>query len=109
MKKVMLALAVVSIVGACTATSEAGWRYRRAVRASYFAPVVVAPRYVAPAPIVVARPILAPPILAPRVYVPRPYYSYFGAPAGVFVRGGGYYYGGSVQVHTPGLGLSISY
>ena len=102
MKKVMLALMAVAMLGACTAAAEAGW-FRRAARRSYYAPVVVRPHYVAP--VYVARPVY----VAPPVYVARPAYRYYGAPAGVYVRGGGYYSGGGVRVHTPGFGLSISY
>ncbi len=115
MKRVMLALIAVAVVGTFAASAEAGGRYRRAVRRAYYAPVVVRPRYVAPVhvhvarPVVVARPVYVPRrvYVAPPVFVARPVYSY-GIPAPVHVPYGAYY-GGGVHVHTPGLGLHISY
>lgn len=54
MKKVILAMVAVAVVGFCSTSAEAGHRYaRRVVRGRVYAPVVrVRPRYVAP---VVAR------------------------------------------------------
>ena len=107
MKKIILALAAVAMVGVCTASAEAG-RWGRVARRAYYAPVVVRPRYVAP--VVVARPVYVAPrvYVAPPVYRVRPAYNYYG-PGSVYVRGGGAYYGGAVRVRTPGFGLSISY
>ena len=110
MKKVLLALLAVTLLGVGTTSAQAGWwRYRRAFVP--VAPVVVRPAYVAP--VYVARPVyVAPPIVTGPIVVPsRPIYRYnsYYAPTSVQVRRGSYYYPGGVQVRTPGLGLSISY
>jgi len=99
MKKVLLVLVVVGMLGACTASAEAGWRYRWGVRRPFVAPVVVRPRVVAP--VVVRRPVF----VAPPVHVVRPVVPFFG-PAVVPVRS---FYGGGVHVQSPGFGLHISY
>ena len=97
MKKVLLALAVVAIIGMSVSTAEAGrGRYRRGyVTYGRAVPVVtVRPRYYAP------------------VYVARPYgpvYGYYGPRTGVYVRSGGYYRGGGVIVNTPGFGLNLRF
>ena len=102
MKKILLAIVAMSLVGMTVSKAEAGrWGYGRPV-VSYgwvrpIGPVVVAPRYYRPA------------------YVARPTYYYgpyrYGYPAlrtGVFVQGD-YYGGGGVIVRTPGFGLNIRY
>lgn len=100
MKKLMLALVAVSMIGMFASTAEAGrWRWRR----SYYPPVVVRP-YVAP--VYVSRPVVVAPrpvYVAPSPVIYRQYYS----PTSVYVRSG--YYGGGVRVNTPGFGLHISY
>ncbi len=100
MKKMVLVLAAVAVVGFCTPSAEAGRYYRRAVRGVRVAPVVrVRPVYVAP----VVRP----------VYVQRPAYiydyGYYRPRTSVIVGGGPYYYGGGVQVRVPGFGLNVRY
>jgi hypothetical protein len=105
MKKILLALLAVALVGICSSSAEAGWRYRWAPRRFYAPPVVVRPHYVAP--VYVARPVyVAPPV--PFVAPVYRYHSYYG-PTSVQVRSGSYYYPGGVRVRTPGFGLSISY
>jgi hypothetical protein len=98
MKKLILVLVAAATVCICTASAEAGWRYRWGYRGCY-APVVRP--YVAP--VYVARPVY----VAPSVVVPQPVYRSYRVPSRVYVGSG--YYGGGVQVHTPGFGLSISY
>ncbi len=102
MKKLFLALVAVAVVGLCTTSAEAGWRYgRRAVR---YAPVVrVAPRYVAP----VIGPVVGPVVVRRPAYIYD--YPYYRAPVSVIVGGGGYYYGGGVRVRVPGFGLDVRY
>ncbi len=103
MKKVILAMVAVAVVGFCSTSAEAGHRYaRRVVRGRVYAPVVrVRPRYVAP--------VVAP--VAP-VIVRRPAYIYdyglYRAPS-VIVGPRGYYYGSGVHVRVPGFGLDIRY
>jgi hypothetical protein len=101
MKKVMLALVALVVVGMFAVPAEAGrWRWRRA----YAPPVVVRP-YVAP--VYVARPTyVVPPVVVARPVFTAPAYRYYG-PSSVYV--GRSYYGGGVQVRTPGFGLRISY
>ncbi len=106
MKKVILALVAVAVVGWCTASAEAGHRYgRRAVRTAWYPPVVrVQPRFVAPVVVPVARPMVAP------VIVRRPAYYYdpflYRGPS-IFVGGG--YHGSGVHVRVPGFGLDVRY
>ena len=102
MKKILLAIVAMTLVGMTVSKAEAGrWGYGRPVVSYGWArpmgPVVVAPRYYRPA------------------YVARPTYYYgpyrYGYPAlrtGVFVQGD-YYGGGGVIVRTPGFGLNIRY
>jgi hypothetical protein len=101
MKKILLAIVAVTLVGITVSKAEAGrWGYGRPIVSYGWArpigPVVVAPRYYRPA--YVARP-----------FYYGPYYDGY-APwrTGVIVRGG-YYGGGGVIVRTPGFGLDIRY
>ncbi len=110
MKNILLGTAAFLLVAMVANSAQAGWRYYRWRPLAPVAPVVVRPAYVAP--VYVARPVyVAPPVMVPPIVVPQRVYHYGGyyGPTSVQVRSGSYYYPGRVQVHTPGVGLSISF
>jgi hypothetical protein len=97
MKPMIVSVCVLLSFLVLATSAEANWRYRAPVRVYRPVPGVrVVPRYVTPVV----------PYYAPRrVYVGP--YRYFGPGTGVVVPGG--FYGGSVMVRTPGLGLNVGY
>jgi hypothetical protein len=105
MKKILLAIVAVALVGMAVSKAEAGrWGYGRPAVAYGWVrplgPVVVAPRYYRPA--YVARPLYYAPYAAPYGYGYAPWRT------GVVVQQD-YYGGGGVIVRTPGFGLNIRY